>query len=160
MEGKGRGRVLEHVKEARNHDEYEGPGKRECTTEDPSLCEADTVCCGPRRRQRCSWMIFSNVMHDCSDWIVKMYMIYCILKLSMVLGHPNIPVCRSLISRACPTIIAPSVLHTTWHRYFCSQQVTIDWRKEGRRGAEVSPIKCDVIECVVRTSDSLENLTF
>ena len=36
------------------HDEYEGPGKRECTTEDPSLCEADTVCCGPRRRQRCS----------------------------------------------------------------------------------------------------------
>ena len=27
-------------------------------------------------------------------------------------------------------------------------------------GPEVSPIKCDVRECVVRTSDSLENLTF
>ena len=27
-------------------------------------------------------------------------------------------------------------------------------------GSEVSPIKCDVRECVVRTSDSLENLTF
>ena len=30
----------------------------------------------------------------------------------------------------------------------------------GGSGPEVSPIKCDVRECVVRTSDSLENLTF
>ena len=29
-----------------------------------------------------------------------------------------------------------------------------------RLNYEVSPIKCDVRECVVRTSDSLENLTF
>ena len=28
------------------------------------------------------------------------------------------------------------------------------------KGPEVSPIECDVRECVVRTSDSLENLTF